>query len=242
MAALVEFGARADLGKGSNGAAFSHAGFPNYRVQGLHVVAEGGVLQQASRSNPAPIAHRGGSPEMALGLDHHIPAKAGALAERAAGGVDEAHPLSHPMAAQALLQHGFALTQLQPVVDAIDFIGIGHLHVHRRAEHGDGVGEIELPLVVVGGELGQYGGELGPVEAIDAGVGEVVAALLIGAVAVFHDPAHIALGVGKHAPVSAGIIEPGGEQGHRSAGAAVLVQESLQGFLAQQGHIPIEHQ
>ena len=58
----------------------------------------------------------------------------------------------------------------------------------------------------------------------------------------FHDPAHIALGVGEHPPVAAGIIEPGGEQGYRSPCTAVLANEPLQGFRAQQGHIPIEHQ
>ena len=179
---------------------------------------------------------------MALGFHQHIAAEAGALAEGAAGRIGEAHPLGHPVAPQPLLQHGLALGQLQAVVDAVDLVRVGHLQVHRRAQHRHGVGEVELALVVVGGEQGQHRRQLRPVEAVDAGIGEGVAALLLTAVAVLHDAAHTPLVVGEDPAVAAGIGQPGREQGHGGAAAAVLGQQLLQGAGTQQGHIAVEHQ
>ena len=211
-------------------------------MEHLHAIGEAAVLDQAARADAAAVADGGVAPEVALGLHQHIAAEAGALAEGAAGRIGEAHPLGHPMAPQPLLQHGLALGQLEAVVDAVDLIRVGHFQVHGRAEHRHGVGEVELALVVVGGELGQHRRQLRPVEAVDAGVGEGVAALLHAAVAVLHDAAHQPLLVGEDAAVAGGISQPGGEQGHGGAAAAVLGQQLLQGARKQQGHIAVEHQ
>ena len=91
---------------------------------------------------------------MTLGLNYYIAAKAGAVAEGAAGWINESNPLRHPVIAQSLLEGRFAIGQLNAVVDAANFTGITHLKVHRRTEHRHRVGEVELPLVVVGAELG----------------------------------------------------------------------------------------
>ena len=122
------------------------------------------------------------------------------------------------------------MAELKPVVDTGDFVGIGHLSVHGRPEQGHRVGEVELALVVVGGELGQHLGQLGPVEAVDPCVGEVVETLLVVAVAMLHDCANGAVGIGKHSPVATGIGQPGCQQGHGSATAAVLLQQGRKGF------------
>jgi len=79
------------------------------------------------------------------------------------------------------------LGELQTVVDAVDLISIGHLHMHGWTEHRHGVGEIQLALVVIGAQLRQHGRQLAPVEAIDARIGEVVGTLDFAAVAVLHD-------------------------------------------------------
>ena len=71
------------------------------------------------------------------------------------------------MLPQALLQHRFALRQLLTVVDPIDLIGIGDLHMHGFGQHRHGVGEVELTLVVVGAQLGQHLCQGCPVEAIN---------------------------------------------------------------------------
>ena len=58
--------------------------------------------------------------EVALGLYQHIFAEMAVLREGATGGVCKAHPLLHPMQAQALLEHRLACGQLAPVIDAGD--------------------------------------------------------------------------------------------------------------------------
>ena len=122
------------------------------------------------------------------------------------------------------------MAELKPVVDTGDFVSISHFSVHGRLEQGHRVGEVELALVVVGGELGQHLGQLGPVEAVDTGVGEVVETLLVVAVAVLHDRADGAVGIGKYSPVATGIVQPGREQSHGSATAAVLLQQGRKGL------------
>ena len=237
-----QLGAVAQLGEWPHAAALGHPGAADHRVHHLHALRQAAVLDQAARPDPAAGADRGAAAEMALGFHHHIAAEAGVIAEGAAGRIDEAHPLAHPVLAQALLQQRFALGQLQPVVDAVGFAGIGHLQVHRRLQHRHGVGEVKLALVVVGAELGQHLRQFLPVEAVDAGVGEADAALLLAAVAVFHDCAHVAGFIGNHAAVTRGIGQPCGEQGHRGTAGPVPGEQLLQGFLPQQGHIAIEHQ
>ena len=93
---------------------------------------------------------------MGLRFDHHITAELAALTQGAAGRVHKGDPLCHPVLPQPLLQHRFALRQLLTVVDPIDLIGISHFHMHGLGQHRHGVGEVELPLVVIGAELGQH--------------------------------------------------------------------------------------
>ena len=211
VAAFGELAAWPQLGKGPHRAVGADAGPPQHRMQHLAALAELAVFNQAARADAATVADAAGSAEVALGFHHHIAAKAGGLAEAAAGRIGEGHPLGHPVAAQPLLQHRFALAELEPVVDAGDLVGIGHLEVHGRAEQGHRVGEVELTLVVVAAELGQRGRQLLPVEAVDARIGEVVEALLVAAVAVLHDGADGAGGVGKDPAVAARIGQPGAQ-------------------------------
>ena len=54
--------------------------------------------------------------------------------------------------------------------------------------------------------------------------------------------AHPPGAIGHHAAVAGGVVQPGREQGHAGATAAVLLQQRLQGLGPQQGHIAVQHQ
>ena len=211
-------------------------------MEHLRPITKAAVLDQAARTDAAAIADFRAAAEVALGFHQHITAEAGALAEGAAGRIGEAHALGHPVAPQPLLQRGLALGELQAVVDAVDLVRVGHLQVHGLAEHRHGVGQVKLALVVVGGELRQHRRQLPPVEAVDAGIGKGVAALLLAAVAVLHDAAYSPLLIGEDPTVASWIGQAGREQGHGGAAGAVLRQQLLQGAGTQQGHIAVEHQ
>ena len=234
--------ARAQLGEGSNGAAGLQAHLAQHGEGHLHVLGQGAVFDQAAGPDAATIADHGIAAEVALGFHQHIPAEAGAVAEGAAGGIGEGDAFRHPVAPQAVLQNGLALGELQPVVDAVRFLPVLHLQLQGGLEHGHGVGEIELALVVVGGEARQHLRQAGPMEAVDAGVGEDLAALARGAVALFHDGRHPPLRIGEHPPVTGGIAQAGGEHGDARAASPVTLQQGREGFGAQQGHIAVEHQ
>ena len=97
-------------------------------------------------------------------------------------------------------------------------------------------------MVVVGAEVRQNGRQLLPVKAIDAGVGEVVAALFGTAVPVLNDAAHPVIPIAEDAAVTRGVWKAGRQQRHRSLAVAMLCQQGLQGLGAQQGHVAVEHQ
>ena len=237
-----QLGAGAQLGVGADGAVGRHHRLTHHRIQHLHPFADAGVVDQAAGADAAAVADHRLAAEVALGLHHHIPAEAGAVAEGAAGRIHEGDPLRHPVAPQPLLDHRLALGQLQPVVDAVDLIGVGHLQVHGRAEHRHRVGEVQLPLVVVGAQLRQHLRQFPPVEAVDAGVDQGVGPLGLAAVAVLHDRRHGPRGIGEHAAVAGGVRQAGGEQGHGRPTAAVPLQQLGDGLLPQQRHIAVEHQ
>ena len=67
-------------------------------------------------------------------------------------------------------------------------------------------------------------------------------ALLFAAIAVLNDAAHLAVLVGKHAPIAGGILQPCRQQRDLGTAAAMGAHELVNGFGAQQRHIAIEHQ
>ena len=91
----------------------------------MDVPLQQAVVDQAAWTDTAAITDGVAAAEMRLGLDDHIAAKACVLREGAAGWVDETHTCRHPLLAQTLLQHPFALGQLSAVVDASDLREIG---------------------------------------------------------------------------------------------------------------------
>ena len=131
--AAVRFqpGARPQVAVRTNGTAIPHLGAIHHREQHSYPWAQLGVFKQAARADAAAIADLVAAAEVALGFNNHIAAEAGAIAETAAGRIHEGHPLPHPVLPQTLLQDGLALGELQAVVDAVDLMGIGHLHVDR---------------------------------------------------------------------------------------------------------------
>ena len=237
-----QVGAGPELGEGAHGAAGIDAHLTQHRIQHLNPFTQAAGLDQAARTDPAAIGNRVGPPEMALGFHHHIAAEAGGLTEAAAGGIGEGDTLRHPMAAQPILQGRLTFGQLQAIVDATDLRQIFHLQMAGGAEQGDGVGEVKLTLVVVGAQFGQNGRQLLPVKAIDAGVGEVVAALFGTAVPVLNDAAHPVIPITEDAAVTRGVWKAGRQQRHRSLAVAMFGQQGLQGLGAQQGHVAVEHQ
>ena len=241
-AAIADIGGRPQVSKGTDGNVIADVGLSHHGVHHTHVGPNRRVLDQAAGADPGVVADHATAAEVGLRFDHHIAAETAAFAEGAAFGINEGDPFIHPVVAQPLLQQGFALGQLPPVVDAVHLIGIGHLQVHGLRQHRHRVGEIELPLIVVGAELRQNVGQGCPVEAVDPGVGEVVAALLVRAIAMLNDAAHLALGIGEHTPVTGGILEPCRQQGDIGTAGPVLLHQCVDCFTSQQRYIAVEHE
>ena len=146
------------------------------------------------------------------------------------------------MVTQALLQHRFALGQLLAVVDAVHLIGIGDFQMHGQRQHRHGVRQVELPLIVVRAQPRQHLRQGSPVEAVDAGVGEIVAPLLLGAVAMFNDAAHLALAIGKHPSVARRVFQPSRQQRHICTAASMTAHQGINRLRPQQGNVAVEHQ
>ena len=171
-------------------------------------------IHDGLKDEQAVVAHIADPSQMGLGLDHHITTEVAVFTQRATAGIHEGDAFIHPVVSKPLLQECLTLRQLASVIDAVHFISIGHFHMHGFGQHRHCVGEVELALVVVGAQLRQHLSQRLPVEAVDARIGEVVAALLFSAIAVLNDVADCALCVSKHAPVTRGIGQSGRQQGH----------------------------
>ena len=241
-ATIGDVGRRTQMSKGSDGNAIAHRGLPDNGMQHGNVVAELGIFQQAAGSQAAVVADAAATAQMGLRFDHHIATEAAVFTEGAAAGVDEGDALRHPVVAQALLQDGFTLGELLAVVDAVHLIGIGDFNMHGQRQHRHGVRQVELPLVVVGAQLGQDLRQRLPVEAIDAGVGEVVAALLLGAVAMLNDGAHLAIAIDKHPAIARRVLQACRQQRDVGSALAVAMHQRFNRFRPEQGHVAVEHQ
>ena len=241
-ATIGDLGCWTQMSKGSDGNAIAHRGLPDNGMQHGNVVAELGIFQQAAGSQAAVVADAAATAQMGLRFDHHIATEAAVFTEGAAAGVDEGDALRHPVVAQALLQDGFTLGELLAVVDAVHLIGIGDFNVHGLWQHRHRVRQVELPLVVVGAQLRQDLRQRLPVEAIDAGVGEVVAALLLGAVAMLNDGAHLPIGIDKHPAIARRVLQACRQQRDIGSALAVAIHQRFNRFCPQQGHVAVEHQ
>ena len=231
-----------EVGKRSDCSVASHLGLVDHRVQHGDTVPKHRILQKAAGSQTAVVADLAGASQVRLSFDHHIATELAGFTQAAAVRIHKGDPLIHPVLFQALLQQGFALSQLAPVVDAVHFIGILHFQVHGPIEHANGVGEVQLALVVVSAQRRQHGRELAPVEAVDACIGEVVAALLLIAVAMLNDGAHQAIRSRKNAAIACGVVQSCRQQGHIGATAPVCGHQLIDGFGTQQRYVAIQHQ
>ena len=149
FAIVADVGVRAEMGIGADRHLVTDACLLNHRVQHGDSITDLSILNQAARPKPAVVADTADTPQMRLGLDHHIATEAAAFAQRAAARIHESDAFIHPVVTKPLLKECLALGQLASIVDAVHFISIGHFHVHGSFEHGHGVGQIELSLVVV---------------------------------------------------------------------------------------------
>src|SRR5690606_1392953 len=125
-------------------------------------------------------------------------------------------------------QGGLGSGQLAPVVDAVGLVGVGRDDAHDLVaglgQHLDDVGEVELPLGVVGVDAPQRGRQEAAPEAEDAGVDLVDGRLLGGGVGLLDDaPDPVVLGGADDAAVAGGVGQPGGEDRAGGVGEAVLV-------------------
>lgn len=157
----------------------------------------------------------------------------------------------HEVAGLALAQDGIELREFAASVDAEDFAGMrsaqGQDWFAVVLQDGGDLGEVELSVRVVGGELVDTGEEVRDVEGVDAGVdfadlflGRCELLLLddgvdvIGAYAV-DDAAH-------DASVAEWIGGLGGEDGHRRGICDVEVAYSGNRFRSDERHVSAENQ
>ena len=87
-------------------------------------------------------------------------------------------------------------------------------------------------MVVVAAELGQHLLQTRPVEAVDAGIDQRVAALLFAAVAMLDDLLNGAVAIEKHTAVARRVLEMGRQEGDGCPAAAVFVEQGFKGLRA----------
>ena len=142
------------MSEGADAHVIPHPCVPHHRLHDLDAIAQSCIVDQCSRTQLGVVSDRAAATEMGLRFNHHVTTEATVFAEGAACWVHKGDPFIHPVVPQALLQHPFALGELFAVVDAVHLIGIIDLQMHGAGQHRHGVGEVELPLIVVGAQLG----------------------------------------------------------------------------------------
>ena len=85
------------MGEGSDGAALGQPGLAHHGKGHLHLRLKLAVFNQGARTNAAAVANAVVPPKMALGLHHHVLAKAGASAEATACRIQEADASRQPL-------------------------------------------------------------------------------------------------------------------------------------------------
>ena len=153
-ASPADLGGRSEVGERANAYGIADDRTTDHRMHNLHRGAKGCIFNQAAWSEPTVVSDLAVSADVGLRFDQHITAKAAVFAQGAAGGINKGDPLVHPVVPKPLLKHGFALSKLFAVVDAVHFIGIGNFKVHGVGQHLNRVGEVELALIVIGAQLG----------------------------------------------------------------------------------------
>ena len=155
-AAMADVCSGPQVSKGSNAHVISHLCFSHHRLHNLDAIAQACIVNQCSWPQFGVVSDRAAATEMGLRFNHHVTTEAAVFAEGATGWVHKGDPFIHPVVPKALLQYPFALGELFAVVDAVHLIRIIHLQMHGAGQHRHGVGEVELPLIVVGAQLGQH--------------------------------------------------------------------------------------
>ncbi len=104
-------------------------------------------------------------------------------------------------------------------------------------EDGDGVGEINFAVFVVGFYMGERGPEFGGGEAIDAGVDFVEFALVGSELRFLDDGGDSVAGFAEDAAVAGGIGEDGGEDGGGGVAGFVFLEEGAKSFGANERRV-----
>ena len=192
-----------------------------------------GTDHRAGSDHRATFEDRAGEqPHIGLELDGRV--DVGAI------GIDHRDALAHPAGVDALTQLGLRGRELDAVVDAEHFGGVG-LHrvnrVSRAAQHLDRVGEVVLALHVLGAQPAQRGCEQVATEAVDRGVDLVDRAFLVRRVGLLDDAIDAAVRVAQHPPVAVDVGRSGREDRGRRVGDPVLGRERGKSLGTQQRRV-----
>ena len=191
------------------------------------VLADGAVDQAAAGTDLHALADGGAALEDRAGEEGDVGGQAHGGVDVGGGRVDHGDALGQPLGVGARAQLGLGVGELGPVVDAVGLVGVGGDHAHDAVagvgQHLHDVGEVVLALGVVGLHHAQRRRQQAAPEAEDAGVDLVDLELVGGGVAVLDDAGDaLVLAHAHDAAVAGGVVEPGGEDRARGAGAAVL--------------------
>ena len=175
-----------------------------------------------------------------VGADDHVDA------DPRGGGVDDGDARAHVPRADAAVELGPQLRQLGAVVRAGRLPHVVQFERARpppRPRRGrEGVGEVDLPLVVVRAQARQRAAQEVRVEGVDAGVDLCDEGLLGGGVALFDDGSDTPVRGPEDPPVARGVLDAAGEDGDRVAAGLVGPDEAGEGLGRQQGHVPVGDQ
>ena len=208
-------------------------------------IAHGASTHVAACAYHALRADGRGAFEDGPWIDHGVRADLHRVVHVGGGGVDHGHAFGHEPVERPPSQRGRDVGELPAVIDAETFLGVGRgERLGDRAvlgEEGDHVGEVVLPLLVLGRDAIQCAPQPARVEAIDAGADLVNRPLGRGGVGVLDD-GDGAAALPDHAPVSRGVAEHRGEEGGRRARRVVSLDEGAEHRFRHEGLIAGQHE
>jgi len=217
-----------------------------------YVVGESGVADDGIRTDAAIAADGGAAEELNEGLDNGVGPDGDVGVDDAGFGAVDGDARGHQVGALAVAELGVETGEFGACVDAEDFDGViggdGDDTLFGAGEDLGHVGEVELAVSVVGGEVVDVGEQGSEGEGVEAGVDltETGFALGGGEGFFFDDLNDLAVAgfllAVDDAAVAEGVFGEGSQQRHGGAALEVGVVQAGEGFGADEGGVAGEDQ
>ena len=208
-------------------------------------LADGGVAQQATGTDPGSRLDHGAALQLCAGPYLRVRPEDHVRVDRGRLRIHDRHTGSHPAVQQAAVQDPPRLRELGAVVHPEHLVGVllqnGGYVVALGAQDGDNVGEIFLTFGVIGGDTFHRVGQQARLEGVDAGVDLLDDPLIGAGVGLLHDLHQRPVGVADDPAITCRVVHHGGQRGCGGMPGRVLTDQGGQRLAAQHGGVTVGH-